>query len=255
MDAGAFTDVCKKYKALDPERDPEHEWCAMLDAARRLLHAHDHIGARSAIRKVMRYSDTIWGLEDVHLIKPLRLMAESLSREHDPLDSRNAAELGCLQQALTIARRRLPPDHMEVGRLAGEVGNHLVIAGRLDEGCALMLECVKIADENGNEYYSRFLEMVGQIRIEQGRPAEALPLIERAVRDHERRDATSFGHALACFHMSRCLSALDRTKKALDNLELALRLVDADRVDGKRRHAPLMNEIMGEIDRVKSETH
>jgi len=90
--------------------------------------------------------------------------------------------------------------------------------------------------------------------MEQGRPAEALPFFERAALVYERRDPSSTIHAIARFHLGKCLFALRRNQEAVNHLELALRLVDADRVDGQRRHAPLMSEIMDLIDRVKTET-
>lgn len=231
--------------------DPETHWCALLDAARRLLDEHDLIGARSVLREAMAYSDKTWGKDDVHLIRPLRLMAESLWREHDPLDPHNEPELGCLQQALALARLRLSPDHLEVGRLAGEVGRHLVIAGRLDEGCALMLECVQIADESGSENFTHSLQTVAQVRMDQARPAEALPLIERVAQFEERRDPSSVIHAIARYHYGRCLCALGRHQDAMYQLQLALGLFDAKRAQGN--HASAMNEIMEMMDRIKNE--
>lgn len=233
------------------DRDPEHHWSELLDAAHRLLEDHDFVRARSVLRDVMNYCDKTWGEDDVHLIRPLRMMAESLWREHSPFEPHNEPELGCLQQALRIARRRLPPNHLEIGRLAGEVGTHLVGARRLDEGTSLMLECLEIAEMNGSEDFSPYLQTIAQVRMEQSRPAEALPFIERAAAIQERRDPSSVIHALARFHLGRCLAALGRHQDALDQLQLALHLFDAQRIHGS--HAVSMNEIMEAIDRVRDE--
>ncbi|MBX3192913.1 MAG: tetratricopeptide repeat protein [Labilithrix sp.] len=229
----------------------EEEWSALLDTARVLIDAHDLMGARRVLREAMEFSDKTWGEDDVHLIGPLRMMAESLWREHGPIDPHNEPELGCLQRALAVARLRLPPDHLEIGRLAGEVGTHLVAAGRLDEGCALMVECVEIAEKNGSENFSHYLLMIAQVRTDQARPADALPLIERAASAQERRDPSSLAHGITRYYFGRCLFALGRHEDALVQLQLALRLFDAKRARGN--HAATMSEIMETIDRVKAD--
>jgi tetratricopeptide (TPR) repeat protein len=139
--------------------------------------------------------------------------------------------------------------------LAGQLGSHLAIAQRIDEGCALMLECVEIARQNASEdNFSRYLSLVALARMEQERPAEALPFFERAALISEHDDPSSTNHAISRAQLGKCLLALGRYQEALNHLELALRLVDADRVEGKRRHAQLMNDIMEMMDRAKSGT-
>ena len=234
--------------------DAEGRWSELLAEARLLLDKNDLVRARSVLRAAMTYSDKTWGTDDVHLIRPLRLMAESLWREHGPVDRHNEPEIGCLQQALAIARRGVAANDLEIARLAGEVGHHLIVAGRLDEGCVLMMESLEIAERNASADFSHYLQTIAQVRMEQARPAEALPFIERAATLHERRDPSSVVHAITRYHLGKCLFALRRNQEAVNHLELALRIVDADGVDGKRRHAPLMSEIMDLIDRAKTET-
>jgi tetratricopeptide (TPR) repeat protein len=229
-------------------------WLALLEKARQLIDEKDTLAARAVLREAMDYTDETWGADDGHLIRPLRLMAESFWREHGPLDPNNQSEVECLQRALAVARQSLPSDHLEIGRLAGEVGTHLQIAGHLDEACALMVECLEIADKNASEDFTRYVTGIAHARMEQGRPADALAFFERAALVYERREPSSTIHAIARFHLGKCLFALRRDQEAVNHLELALRLVDADRIDGKRRHAPLMSEIMELIDRVKTET-
>jgi len=65
------------------------------------------------------------------------------------------------------------------------------------------------------------------------------------------RDPSSAIHAIARYHLGKCLLALGRHQEALDELHLALRVLDAQRVRGK--HAGLMNDIMEVIDSVTSE--
>ena len=232
--------------------DPEDRWRALLEAARQRIDEQDSVAARAVLREAMNYTDQTWGKDDGHLIRPLRLMAESFWREHGPLDPNNESEVECLQRALAIARRRLPPDHLEVGRLAGEVGNHLVIAGHIDEGCALMLECVEIADKNASEDVSlMYLSGIGYARMEQGRPVEALAFFERATTAYARRDPSSTTHAIKRSELGKCLLALGRKEEALEQFHLALRLLDATRIHGK--HAYLMSEVMEMIDSVERE--
>jgi tetratricopeptide (TPR) repeat protein len=240
--------------ALVSNQDPEERWRMLIEQGRRMIDDRDLTGARLTLREALAYADETWGEEDVHLIRPLRLMAESYWREHGPLDRKNQNEVECLQRALAIARRKLPPDHLEIGRLTGEVGTHLQIAGHLNEACALMLECLQIADKNTSEDFTRYATGIAHVRMEQGLPAEALPFFERAALAYERRRPSSTIHAIARFHLGKCLVALHRNQEAVNHLELALRLVDGDRVDGKRRHAPLMSEIMDLIDRARTET-
>ena len=232
--------------------DPTERWCAFLDEARRLIDAQDTRAARATLDETIAYVDETWGLDDVHLIRPLRLMAESHFRDHAPLDPNNEREVECLQRALAVARRRLPGDHLEVAMLAGEVGTALVMAGYIDEGCELKLECLAIARQNGwEDDFLRYLPGLGHARMAQGRPAEALPYYERSASGYERRDSSSIVHAIARYHLGRCLHQLGRHQEAIDELQLALSVTDAKRVHGS--HASLMNEIMSTIDLVKSE--
>ena len=230
--------------------DPEQRWIALLDEADRLID-YDTSAARAVLLEAMTYVEDTWGEDDVHLIRPLRFIAESFWREHEPLDPNNAKEVECLQRALAIARRRLSPDHLEVARLAGELGSHLVIGGLVDAGCELMIECVEVATKNGSEEdFARYLSLIALARMEQARPVDALPFLERLTLVRERRDASSIGHALARYHLGKCLFAVGRRQDAIAQLELALSIVDAHRAHGK--HATLMNEIMDLIERVKS---
>jgi tetratricopeptide (TPR) repeat protein len=233
-------------------QDPEDRWRALLEAARQRIAVQDTVGARAVLREAVNYVDLTWGADDGHLIKPLRLMAESYWREHGPLDPNNTSEVECLRRALAIARLRLPSDHLEIARLAGEVGNHLVVAGRLDEGCALMLECIDIARDNGSEDdFSRYLTGVAHVRMEQGQPGEALSFFQQAALACERRDPSSAVHAIRRVQLGKCLLALGRSQEALKELHLALRVLDAKRLRGE--HASMMNDIMEMIDSVESE--
>lgn len=234
------------------DSDAEQRWSALLVEAGRLLDVQDTRAARATLEEAIAYVDQTWGIDDIRLIRPLRLMAESHWRQHDPLDPNNEREIECLQRALAIARMRLPPNHLEVARLAGEVGNGLVIAGRIDEGCELMLECLAIAHENASEDdFLRYLPGIGHARMAQSRPGEALPFFERAAIGYERRDPASVVHAIARYHFGNCLWQTGRPKEALDQFQRALSVLDAKRVHGS--YARLMNEIMDTIERVSKE--
>ena len=99
--------------------------------------------------------------------------------------------------------------------------------------------------------FSRYITGIGYARMEQGRPAEALPFFERAAVVHERRDPSSIGHAIARGDLGKCLLGVGRHQEALDQMQLALRILDVQRVHGK--HAGLMNEIMELIESAKIE--
>lgn len=113
-----------------------------------------------------------------------------------------------------------------------------------------MLECVQIADKNSSENFTHNLQTVAQVRMDQGRPSEALPLIERVALFEERRDPSSVIHAIARYHFGRCLCALGRQEDAMYQLQMALGLFDAKRAQGN--HAVAMNEIMEMMDRIKN---
>jgi len=230
--------------------NPEQRWSALLDEAGRCIEEHDTVGARAVLQEAISYVDETWGADDVHLIRLLRLMAESYWREHEPLDPNNRQEVDCLRRALAVARRRLSPDHLEVARLAAEVGVALVIAGDRDEGCTRMVECLEIARKNGcEEDFARYLSLIGDARMEQEQPTEALTFYERAARLSEDRDPSSIPHALDRYHLGRCLVALCRYDEAIDQLQVALGLADAKRVHGK--YADIVNEIMDTIERAE----
>jgi tetratricopeptide (TPR) repeat protein len=233
--------------------DPERRLHVLVQAARQMIDDRDTVGARAVLQQAMDYVVLTWGKDDVHLVGPLWLMAESFSREHDPLDPGNESEVACLQRAVAIARQSLSADHLEVARLAGLLGNHLVIAGKIDEGCALMLECLDIAHKNGrDDDFLRYLTGVAYARMEQGRPLEALAFFERAAIAYEHRGNQSSGtHAIKRVEFGKCLLALGRKREGLEQLHLALRILDANRIGGK--NAVLMNEIMEMIDSVNRE--
>jgi hypothetical protein len=163
------------------EFDPLVEWSAKLKATQEPINARETAAARLALDELISFVDRTWVPEDVHLIKPLRLMAASHFWEHDPLDPNNGPEVECRRRALAIARRRLGDDHGEVASLAGELGSSLVVAGSVDDGCALMTECLEIATRLGElDSFSPYFFSMGHARMAQGRPLEAVGFFEQA---------------------------------------------------------------------------
>ena len=214
-----------------PKPDPLAEWSAKLDSARELIDARETAAARVVLNELMSFVDRTWGPEDVHLIRPLRLMATSHFCEHEPLAPENGPEVDCLRRALSIARRRLGDDHGEVASLAGELGGALVVAGSIDDGCALMTECLAIAARIGAlDSFSRYFFSIGHARMAQGRPQEALGFFEHALAACER-DRRPSVIAVARYSLGKCLRELGRFKDALVELEVALNIAKADRRD------------------------
>ncbi|MBS2015262.1 MAG: hypothetical protein JST00_20410 [Deltaproteobacteria bacterium] len=228
--------------------NPERRWRELLENARRLLRLRENEEARRLVGEGIAYTETVWGSEDEHLIPLLRLMAESLWRGHEPLEANNEAELAYLRRALAISRKRLTSRGLEVARLAGELGNHLIIAGELDEGCSLMTECLDIARANGTEEgFAMYLPVLAHARMAQGRAAEALPLLERAVVVFDT--SLTVRTTMRC-ELARCLVVLGRRDEALMQLEVALHELDADRLHG--RNADLMSLVMDLADWAKA---
>ena len=212
------------------KRDPVLEWSAKLSSAQELINACETAAARRVLDELISFVDRTWGPEDVHLIRPLRLMAASHFAEHDPLDPQNGPEVECLRRALMFARRRLGDDHGEVASLAGELGVALVVAGSIDDGCALMTECLRIATHLSElDSFSRFFGLIAHARMTQGRPHDALGFFEKAIIACERNLPSSLSVAIAHYHLGQCLRQLGRPKDALAALELALSLVDTRR--------------------------
>jgi tetratricopeptide (TPR) repeat protein len=215
------------------EVDPVVQWNATLEFAENLIAARDTTQARFVLDELISFVNRTWGPEDVHLIRPLRLMAASYFWEHEPLDPENGSELECLRRALAIARRRLGDDHREVAALAGQVGHALVVAGSIEDGCALMTECLGIATQLGEvDAFSRYFGLIGDARMAQGRPDEAVGLYEHAVATCKRIRPSSISLAVAQYSLGKCLRQLGRSKEAVVELELALTIAKADRDPG-----------------------
>lgn len=210
--------------------DPALEWSAKLSSAQELINARETAAARRVLNKLISFVEKTWGPDDGHLIRPLRLMAASHFSEHQPLDPRNGEEVEYLRRALAVARRSLGDDHCEVALLAGKLGSTLVIGGSLEDGCALIAECLELAERLGElDYFSRYFGLLAHARMMQGRPHDALGLFEKAVTDIERNLPSSLGVARAHYHLAECLRQLGRLGDARAELELALTLADTPR--------------------------
>jgi tetratricopeptide (TPR) repeat protein len=208
------------------------EWSSKLNSAQELISAHEITAARNILHELVSFVETTWGPEDVHLIRPLRLMAASHFREHEPLEPRIGAEIDCLRRALAIARRRLGNDHGEVASLAGEVGIALVVAGAIDDGCALMTESLEIAARLGElDSFSPYFFSIGHARMAQGRPQDALGFFAQAVAVCERTRPSSISLAIAHYNLGKCLLQMGQSNDAVVELELALTIAKADRGD------------------------
>lgn len=86
--------------------------------------------------------------------------------------------------------------------------------GRLDEAINECKKAIQLDPEFGNPYND-----IGAYLIEQGRFAEALPWLERALQSH-RYESYHFPH----YNLGRALMALELYGDARRHLELALRL-------------------------------
>lgn len=86
--------------------------------------------------------------------------------------------------------------------------------GRLDEAINECKKAIQLDPEFGNPYND-----IGAYLIEQGRFAEALPWLERALQSH-RYESYHFPH----YNLGRALMALELCGDARRHLELALRL-------------------------------
>ena len=212
--------------------EPEAQWGSMLDNAQSLIEAGETVAARSVLEQLISFVNRTWGVDHVRLIRPLLLMASAHFGEHEPLDSNNGPEVECLRRALAIARLRLGRDDVEVAALAGRVGSALVVAGSIDEGCALMGECIEIAIRLGElDNLSRYFGLIGHARMAQGRPQDALQFFEQEVSSCERYFRPSPVVAIARFNLGQCLRQLDRPNDARVELETAMGIAKANRAD------------------------
>lgn len=214
------------------KRDPVGEWTTKLQSAQELIAARETAAARLVLDELIAFVNRTWGPDDVHLIRPWRLMAASHFWEHEPLDPNNGLEVECLRRALAIARRTLGDDHGEVALLAGELGAALIVSGAIDDGCALMTECLEIAARLGElASFSRYYFSIAHARMAQGRPQEALGFFEQAVAACQRDRPSSISLAIAHYSLGKCLRQLGRSTDALVELKLALRIAKAHRSD------------------------
>jgi tetratricopeptide (TPR) repeat protein len=225
------------------EFNPILQWEAKLEAAEKLIGARETVSARVALEDLIQFVTKTWGANDIHLIRPYRLMAASYFWESEPLDPRNGLQVEYLRRALTIARLKLGDVHFEVAALAGEVGAGLVRGGSIDEGCDLMSECLAVAAQLGEtNTFSRYFDLIGHARMGQGRLSEALASFERAV-SARRREASTVVRVIAHYNLGRCLRLLGRSRDALVALREALEV--ARSVESR---ADLVPAIVREID-------
>ncbi|TAK26486.1 MAG: GGDEF domain-containing protein [Myxococcaceae bacterium] len=163
----------------------------------------------------------------------LNNIAGSISRR-----KRYAEALACYEEALPIALG-LGWRRGQALILAGH-GGVLLHQGHIDEGKRMYLASNAILEELGDVFQqTRHLNLLGRALLEGGRPAEALPCLEAAVRHAEARRFE--------IELSLALELVSRAHEALGDAPSALRAlrrhVEEGAIAGNRRTEEVVRKL------------
>ena len=181
--------------------------------------------------------------------------------------------LKAIEEAVPVTRAALGPEHPLVGdalRIKGQILNEL---GRRSEAALTLQEAVSILERDKHSYLPAALESLAETMRRDGRPADALPLFERA---HARYlensvvppDHALLGEARSLFDLKRFTAAEPKLEAIVAALEAAafqdhVFLFEARFELAKTRAAPardravtdaLVSRAIADLDQVEGDT-
>ena len=149
------------------------------------------------------------------------------------------------ERALAVLEETLGPDHPTVGLILVGLANVHTFAGAHDLARPLLERAVAIQEAKGSDHrdIARSLERLGEAFLGERRPAQALPLFERALAIYAAHDGARRREAVAQFGAARALVATGGDRKR------ALALARAAR-EGLRRKAHAVGAVdLAEVER------
>jgi CHAT domain-containing protein/Tfp pilus assembly protein PilF len=209
-----------------------------LDCFTRGLELARRSGDRSA-ETYLLYSTASFHLRRGELQRAIELFTQALNlyREQGDLsqEARSLMSLGstnvylgdydraseCYRQALNL--------HREAHDSSGEqlalvyLGLVLQLRGDTDEALESYTKALALARESGQVQLARVLYYLGRADVSLGRPAEAVPLLEEALKLNERMKST-LGTALTLIELGNAAHALGDDQRSSDHLRKALEL-------------------------------
>ncbi|XXX76771.1 tetratricopeptide repeat protein [Sorangium sp. So ce134] len=226
---------------------------ALLDRAGQFVRVGDLAGAEEAFRGALDLAERAYGPDAPQVITPLRGLAYvAVNPRSDP---RRLAEADALiRRALRVAQASFGADDPRLGRLLHSLGITLWTAGSLEEAREHLARALALSERAHGESPATAYVMTSLVHVllAAERPADALPLAERALRIEEAAADTTSGSALtlALIALGQCLMGVKRNAEAIACLERAVARILAKNPDAT---SPAFNEICGWIEQMKRE--
>jgi len=191
-----------------------------------LYHAGRLEEALAESRRALALKREMYGEENQDVGRSLNNVAAALNDLGRHEEARLAQE-----QALATFQRTLGPAHPLVALALGNLGEMLDALGRHAEALAAFAHALEIwARVGAGDFYRAFAVMgLGQSFLAEGRPAEARPHLERAVRMREAADSDPGRRAEAHFALARALAPDPAARRR------ARRLAEQARAEYRRR--------------------
>ncbi|MDC0683557.1 tetratricopeptide repeat protein [Sorangium atrum] len=226
---------------------------ALLDRAGQLVRAGDIVEAEKAFRGALDLAERAYGRDAPQVIAPLRGLAYiAANPRSDP--GRLVEADAWIRRALRVAEANFGTDDPRLSRLLHSLGINLWTAGALEEASEHLVRAVALSERAHGESRDTAYIMTSLIYVllEAERPADALPLAERALRIQEAAADSTSGSAvtLALIALGRCLMGVKRNTEAIACMEQAAARILARNPDAR---SPALGEIRGWIEQMRRE--
>jgi eukaryotic-like serine/threonine-protein kinase len=158
-----------------------------------------------------------------------------------------------LEHAYAVRQAALPADHEDIAESLWALALVDMQEDKLDDAVARAQRAVAIFEQHPAGHITSALDVLGDALSRQGRAAEAVPVLERALRVREERygrDGSLTGTAL--MHLGEAYLELHQDRKALPLLERAVEIraaVDGDPVETGEAELDLARALSGASDR------
>jgi tetratricopeptide (TPR) repeat protein/predicted Ser/Thr protein kinase len=195
-------EIRRALAIAERERGPNHPDVAfkLFELGYALNGERRYDEALAAYRRALAIRERVLGPENRLLVVLLTNMADiylSL-RKYDEAVAYN-------RRALAIGEKTVGPEHPNVGLVRSNLADALQEQGKLDEAMSDYRRAIaiwgKVFDAD-HPYFAPALTGIGRIELQRHRPAEALPVLERAVRLYEKGPLFSSELAQARFALA-----------------------------------------------------
>ncbi|MCC6559699.1 MAG: tetratricopeptide repeat protein, partial [Polyangiaceae bacterium] len=213
----------------------------------------DNPGAENAYRRALSLAESMYGIDAAELIEPLCALASTLSLPGgDGPSARRADAVILMRRALGIAEAHFGMNDRGLVRILSRLALGLDMNGQPLDAYEHAMRALNIADSfQGDAGDARDLPRhLAALLLTLGRPEQALPFAERALRLEEacKSQTASAGLGLAYRALGMCLMGVGRGEEAIVQFERCLALFRSRHPDRKPR---IEDEILGWIDELR----